>query len=87
MKEKTEDFNMYYDIENEIGRWLWFGIIYNVKWKESNKNAEPKETDIDFFKDFLKEAYNMNILQGIIKKMKMRCLLMNFIKQKMNIQL
>jgi hypothetical protein len=55
--------------------------------KRNNKNAEPKETDIDFFKDFLKEAYNMNILQGIIKKMKMRCLLMNFIKQKMNIQL
>jgi len=64
MKEKIEDFNKYYEIEKEIGRWLWFCIIYNVKWKESNKNAEPKETGIDFFKDFLKEACDVNILQG-----------------------
>jgi serine/threonine protein kinase len=85
MKEKTEDFNNYYEIENEIGRGPRFGIISNaIKKKTKEKKAikiiekkriidylrsrgiaEPKETDIDFyFKGFLREAHNMEILLG-----------------------
>lgn len=89
MIEKTEDYNNYYEIENEIGRGPRFGIIYNAinkKTKEEKaikiieKNriidflrakgiADPIKNDIDLYLNgFLKEAYNMNILQGANKE-------------------
>jgi len=85
MKEKTEDYNKYYEIKNEIGKGPRFGIIYNAINKENNEqkaikiieknriieylrtrgNAKPKDEDIDlYYKGFLKEAQNMEILQG-----------------------
>ena len=89
MKEKTEDYNNYYEIENEIGRGPRFGIISNainkitkeekaIKIIEKNRIkeylrskgiAQPTDKDIDLYlKGFLKEAHNMNILQGANKE-------------------
>jgi len=91
MKEKTEDYNNYYEIdkEKEIGRGPRFGIIYNainkktnekkaikiiekcriIKYLRSKGNADPTQNDINLYlKGFLKEADNMNILQGANKE-------------------
>jgi len=89
MKEKTEDYHNYYEIEKEIGRGPRFGIIYNainkitkekkaikiieknriIEYLRSKGIAEPTEKDIDLYLNgFLKEAYNMNILQGANKE-------------------
>ena len=89
MKEKTEVYNNYYEIENEIGRGPRFGIISNainkitkeekaIKIIEKNRIkeylrskgiAQPTDKDIDLYlKGFLKEAHNMNILQGANKE-------------------
>ena len=58
MKEKTEDYNKYYEIKNEIGKGPRFGIIYNAINKENNEQKAIKIIEKNRIIEYLRTRGN-----------------------------